>query len=180
MLMIGSSQSSGSPFISIDLYPPCRSSQLPLLIIKCSIESSDREKMLDHWSIYPMNFSVQSTCMSCQTYAECILCFSNVLDGALFTFNKVDHITTCSSTIGGGFYTKPLASCLATKLCAYFHVGACLAAWLMTLAVSPIFFFCLSIRCSYQKVPKVKGRQYVTKGGFGNALRSRGETLMTY
>ena len=31
MLTIRLSQSSGSPFVSGDLYPPCRSSQLPLL-----------------------------------------------------------------------------------------------------------------------------------------------------
>ena len=64
-------------------------------------------EMLGHRSIYPAMFNIQSMSL------ECILSSSNVLDGALSTFNKVDHIS--GSTISSGFYTKVLAGCLATK-----------------------------------------------------------------
>ena len=55
--------------------------------------------------------------------AECVLCFSDVLDGTLTTFNNIDHIL--SAAIGGGFNFKGLVGRRGAECYALFHVGAC-------------------------------------------------------
>ena len=79
------------------------------IIFKTSIEWSDREKCtFGHWLLNPSVLDVRS--MACQTNAECILRFSDVLNGTSSALNQVYHVT--SPTVRGGFHAKLRASCL--------------------------------------------------------------------
>ena len=82
-------------------------------------------------------FDIQS--VSSKVYAECVLRFSDVLDGTFLTFNQVNHVP--GSTISGGFDTKPFTSSRAAKLSAGLDMCTHLAAWSLTLAVSSVGFF---------------------------------------
>ena len=46
--------------------------------------------MLSHWFLGSLVFDVRL--IAGQTYTECILHFSDVLDGIFFTLNQVNHI----------------------------------------------------------------------------------------
>ena len=62
---------------------------------------------------------------------ECILSFSNALDGTFNALYYINHI--CGLTIGSGFHSKPLASGGAAKRGACSYLGIRLTAWLVAL-----------------------------------------------
>ena len=90
-------------------------------------------------------FDVRS--MARYAYAECILGFSNVLDGTFGTLYLVDHIPGLA--IGDGFYSEPLAGGHAAKRGACSYMGACLTVWLVALAIALVRFFFLAMHRSY-------------------------------
>ena len=67
--------------------------------------------MFSHWFLNSSMLDVRS--MACQTNAECILRFRNVLDGTSSALNQVQHVA--GSTVRGGFHTKLCASCSAVE-----------------------------------------------------------------
>ena len=132
--------------------------------------------MFGHWLLDSSVLDVQS--MSCQTYVECILRFTNALNDTLSAHNQVHHVTR--STVHGGFHAKLRASCTAAKHNAHFiwtYVlqHGCLH-WLFPLYIS---LCCLNAALT-RRFLRLGGWWYATRGYFGIASLKRGDILMTH
>ena len=73
--------------------------------------------------------------------------YAYVLDGTFGALYYVDHIPDL--TIGGGFYSKPLASGCAAKHGACSYMCTYLTAWLEASAITLECYSCLAMRHSY-------------------------------
>ena len=116
--------------------------------------------MFSHWFLNSSMLAVRS--MACQTNAECILRFSNILDGTSSALNQVHHVA--GSTVCGGSHTKSCTSCSAAKHGACFYMRTCLTASMFT-RTNPLV--CLSLlheRRPDQKVPQIRRETVCYKG----------------
>ena len=68
-------------------------------------------KMFSHWFFNSSVLDVWS--MACQTNADCMLCFSDIVNGISFALNQIFCIT--SSTVRGSFHMKLCYSCSAGR-----------------------------------------------------------------
>ena len=116
--------------------------------------------MFSHWFLNSSMLDVRS--MACQTNAECILRFSDVLDGTSSALNQVHHVA--GTTVRGGFHTKSCASCSAAKHGACFYMRTCLTAWMFTRTVPPVCLSLLHERRPDQKVSQIRRATIRYKG----------------
>ena len=67
-------------------------------------------------------------------YVECIVCFSDILNGTFHTFNEVNHVPVLAVCCGG-LTTKPLISCRSAEQSASFLQASFIPAHVFFLVV---------------------------------------------
>ena len=127
-------------------------------------------EMFGHWLLDSLVLDVQS--MACQTNAECILHFSNVLNSTSSALNQVHHVA--STTVRNGFHAKSRASCCAAKHPAHFYMGTCFTAWMFTRTVPLVSLSLLFERRPDHKVLQIRRTVICYKGTLEVLLSDKG------
>ena len=132
--------------------------------------------MFSHWFLNSTVLDVRS--MASQTYTECILRFSDVLNGTSFALNQVHHVPR--STVGSGFHTKLCALCRAVKYSAHFYMGTCFTEWMFTGTVTLVRLPLLFQLYPHLKVFQIRRAAICYKGTLWKCFSQRGDISMTH